>query len=109
MTVPGVTEQERDLMLECAKNQLKWLKESQGLFLKARQLVISQKHHLYKYDELEMCIARCAPRELSFCPCSYEVRITIVCRTSTDTLGKTILLFHSLIFYCMLCSHSCAK
>lgn len=61
LTVPGVTEQERELILECAKSQLKWLRDSQGLFLKARQLVISQKHHLYKYDELEMCIARCAP------------------------------------------------
>lgn len=45
-------------MLECAKNHLKWLRDSQALFLKVRQLVISQKNHLYKYDELEMCIAR---------------------------------------------------
>lgn len=58
MTVQGITEPERELMLECAKNQLKWLRDSQGLFLKVRQLVINQRQHLYKYDELEMCIAR---------------------------------------------------
>jgi hypothetical protein len=60
LTIPGISEVERELMLECAKNQLKWLRDSQALFLKVRALVISQKHHLYKYDELEMCIARLA-------------------------------------------------
>lgn len=58
LSIPGISESERERMVECAKHHLKWIRDSQALFLKARQLVVSQKHHLYKYDELEMCVAR---------------------------------------------------
>jgi hypothetical protein len=58
LCISSISQKERDLMLACAQHHLKWITVSQALFLKVRQLVVKQKHHLYKYDELAMCVAR---------------------------------------------------
>lgn len=45
-------------MLKLAAAQQGTLAASRALFLKARQAIVRQRAHLYKYDELSMCTAR---------------------------------------------------
>lgn len=49
---------ERAAMLQLAQAQQSTLAASRALFLKARQAILRQRAHLYKYDELSMCTAR---------------------------------------------------